>query len=136
MFDVALTADFFGPDGQIKFADVGLSIFDDQPHIIVRRFADHRPQIGADQVCGANGVIVLTPQVTQDTVSQAEDLLAVGRFGVGYDSVDVAACTAADVLVLITVGAVDRPRRRGSDEAHDGPRHRGPGRRPGAGTSG
>jgi phosphoglycerate dehydrogenase-like enzyme len=34
--------------------------------------------------------------------------LAVGRFGVGYDAVDVAACTAADVLVFITAGAVDR----------------------------
>src|SRR5262249_47224113 len=30
------------------------------------------------------------------------------RFGVGYDSVDVAACTEADVLLLIAVGAVDR----------------------------
>src|SRR5262249_18040575 len=74
-----------------------------------RPFASHRPQIGADQLRGANGVIVLTPQVTCDTVSEADDLLAVGRFGVGYDSVDVVACTAADVLVLITVGAVDRP---------------------------
>jgi phosphoglycerate dehydrogenase-like enzyme len=36
-------------------------------------------------------------------------LLAVGRFGVGYDSVDVPACTAADVAVFITSGAVDRP---------------------------
>jgi len=31
------------------------------------------------------------------------------RFGVGYDAVDVRACTGADVLVTITVGAVDRP---------------------------
>src|SRR5262249_44359282 len=31
------------------------------------------------------------------------------RFGVGYDAVDVKACTAADVLVTITTGAVDRP---------------------------
>ncbi len=27
----------------------------------------------------------------------------------GYDAVDVAACTAADVAVFITAGAVDRP---------------------------
>ena len=30
-----------------------------------------------------------------------ENLLAIGRFGVGYDSVDVEACTQADVVVLI-----------------------------------
>jgi phosphoglycerate dehydrogenase-like enzyme len=108
-FHVYQTADFFTPGGEPKFADLGLSVFDDQPQIQLRPFAEHRPQIGADQVAGANGVIVLTPQVTKDTVAAADDLLAIGRFGVGYDSVDVAACTAADVLVFITAGAVDRP---------------------------
>ena len=39
---------------------------------------------------------------------KSADLLAIGRFGVGYDSVDVEACTAADVAVIITAGAVDR----------------------------
>jgi phosphoglycerate dehydrogenase-like enzyme len=47
--------------------------------------------------------------VTRETVSDARDLLAIGRFGVGYDAVDIAACTEADVLVFITAGAVDRP---------------------------
>ncbi len=108
-FHVYQTADFFNPAGEPKFADLGLSVFDGHAHIELRPFADHRPQIGADQLAGANGVIVLTPQVTQQTVAAADDLLAIGRFGVGYDSVDVPACTAADVLVLITVGAVDRP---------------------------
>lgn len=108
-FRVALTADFYTANGEPKFADFGLNTFDAQPQITVEPFAEHRPQIGADQVAGANGVIVLTPSVTRDTVASADDLLAIGRFGVGYDSVDVPACTAADVLVCITVGAVDRP---------------------------
>ena len=108
-YRVALTADFYTPNGEFKFADIGLSTFDGQPHVSVERFAEHRPLVGADQLAGAHGVIVLTPMVTRDTVAQADDLLAIGRFGVGYDSVDVPACTAADVLVCITVGAVDRP---------------------------
>ena len=108
-FHVALTADFYTANGEPKFADVGLNTFEGQPQISVRPFADHRPQIGADQLVGANGVIVMTPTVTRETVAHADDLLAVGRFGVGYDSVDVQACTEANVLVLITVGAVDRP---------------------------
>lgn len=107
-FRVYQTADFFTADGNPKFADLGLSVFENEPQIQLRPFAEHRPQIGADQVAGANGVIVLTPQVTKETVSAAGDLLAIGRFGVGYDSVDIAACTAADVLVMITAGAVDR----------------------------
>jgi phosphoglycerate dehydrogenase-like enzyme len=45
--------------------------------------------------------------VSAQSVAQAGDLLAIGRFGVGYDAVDVAACTNADVVVFITAGAVD-----------------------------
>ena len=92
-----------------RYPDLGLSEFDGKPFIAWHPFAEHRPTIGADQVAGAQGVIVLTPSVTAATVSESRDLLAIGRFGVGYDAVDVPACTAADVAVFITAGAVDRP---------------------------
>ncbi len=108
-FNVRLTADFFDATGRAKYDDIGLSVFGTAPHIRQAAFADHRPEIASDQLTGANGVIVLTPKVTAQSVSQARDLVAVGRFGVGYDSVDVPACTAADVAVYITSGAVDRP---------------------------
>ncbi|MGO8750674.1 MAG: hydroxyacid dehydrogenase [Thermoguttaceae bacterium] len=108
-FIVTMTADFFDAAGCPKYRDLGLSVFDRQEHIERRVFSEHRPQIGPDQIGDANGVIVLTPRVTAESVSRPENLLAVGRFGVGYDSVDVAACTAADVLLFITAGAVDRP---------------------------
>ena len=108
-FDVKLTADFFDVAGRARYEDIGLSVFAGAPHIRHAAFAEHRPEIGPDQLAGAGGVIVLTPRVTAQSVSQAHDLVAVGRFGVGYDSVDVRACTAADVAVFITAGAVDRP---------------------------
>ena len=53
-------------------------------------------------------MIVLTPAVTAHSVSCAERLLAIGRFGVGYDGVDVEACTQADVVAVIATGSVDR----------------------------
>jgi phosphoglycerate dehydrogenase-like enzyme len=108
-FHLSLTGDFFDETGRTKYADIGLSVLQAAPHIQQTSFAEHRPEIAPDQLVGANGVIVLTPKVTANSVSQAEDLLAVGRFGVGYDTVDVPACTAADVAVAITTGAVDRP---------------------------
>lgn len=108
-FNVTLTADFFAPSGEPKFAETGFSLFDDHAHIKLARFDEHRHVIGADQLTDAHGVIVLTPTVARDSLAAADDLLAIGRFGVGYDSVDVPACTAADVLVVITAGAVDRP---------------------------
>jgi len=108
-FHVAMTADFYDATGAPKYKDLGLSIFENQPQITCAPFAEHRKEIGPDQLRGAQGVIVLTPSVTEKSVSEAADLLAVGRFGVGYDAVDVNACTEADVLVFITAGAVDRP---------------------------
>jgi phosphoglycerate dehydrogenase-like enzyme len=107
-FIVAMTADFFDAGGCPKYRDLGLSVFEQHTHIERRVFAEHRPAIGLDQIGDAQGVIVLTPRVAAESVSRAENLLAIGRFGVGYDSVDVAACTQADVLVFITAGAVDR----------------------------
>lgn len=107
-FRVALTADFYDSEGVCKFKDMGLAAFDNHAHVKTSVFDEHRTEIGVDQVADVQGVLVLTPAVTAGTVSASEDLLAIGRFGVGYDSVDVGACTEADVAVLITAGAVDR----------------------------
>ena len=107
-FRVALTADFYDDAGQPKFAELGLSVLEGHRHLEVSKFAKHQPVIQPDQVAGVNGVVVLTPQVTRETLVNCGELLAIGRFGVGYDSVDVEACTEANVLAMITAGAVDR----------------------------
>ena len=108
-FRVALTADFYDSAGAPKYKDLGLSVFADQPQIAHAPFAEHRKEIGPDQLRRCQGAIVLTPSVTAKSVSESGNLLAIGRFGVGYDAVDVKACTEADVAVFITAGAVDRP---------------------------
>ncbi len=107
-FRIAFTNDFFTPDGSTKYPDIGLSVFEGQGHLEWVKLHEHKNPIAADQVAGMQGVIVLTPSVTAETVSQNRDLLAIGRFGVGYDAVDVEACTQNDVVVFITAGAVDR----------------------------
>jgi phosphoglycerate dehydrogenase-like enzyme len=107
-FRVAYTADFYDAAGRTRYRDLGLGLFNSHPQIEVGRFAEHRAEIDPEQLYGVNGAVVLAPRVTKRSLSAAENLLAIGRFGVGYDSVDVAACTAADVLLFITAGAVDR----------------------------
>ncbi len=108
-FSIKVTHDFFSEDGKTLGEDMGLSVLDDEPLIQWERFQEHRPEIGPDQVAGAQGVVVLAPRVTAQTVSAVEDLLAIGRFGAGFDAVDIPACTAAGVAVMNTPGAVDRP---------------------------
>lgn len=106
-FHVKLTADFYDASGKLKYQDIGLDLLAEQPGIAVSSFESHNPAISPDQLAGANGAIVLSPRVTAHSLSASENLLALVRFGVGFDSVDVAACTEADVALFITSGAVD-----------------------------
>ena len=107
-FRVTLTADFYDQNGKLHYQDIGLSLLDAQPQIRYGALTEYRADIGADQLDGINGVVVLAPRVTAATLDHPADLLVVARLGVGYDNVDVPACTAADVLLVITAGAVNR----------------------------
>ena len=84
-FRVAHTADFYDDAGKLKFKDIGTQVLAGQPHIHASLLTQHRPHLDADQVRQINGVVVLTPQVSARTFEGNPDLLAIGRFGVGYD---------------------------------------------------
>lgn len=107
-FEIAWTADFLNPTGAPRYADVGEAILREEAGLTSRIIGDFNTELTSAQVAGSQGVVVLGPRVTSATVAKAHDLLAIGRFGVGYDSVDVAACTQADVMLFIAAGAVDR----------------------------
>lgn len=107
-FRLALTADFHDPAGNLRYRDVGLNRLNGSS-LALTRIDEHRVELAPEQLAGLNGAIVLSSRVTANSLRHSEALLAIGRFGVGYDSVDVDACTAADVLLFITSGAVDRP---------------------------
>ncbi|MBM3947479.1 MAG: dehydrogenase, partial [SAR202 cluster bacterium] len=56
-----------------------------------------------------DAVLLLAPTLTAAGVDGAERLKVVARFGVGYDSVDVDACTRNGILLTITPDGVRRP---------------------------
>ena len=58
---------------------------------------------------GLDVLLSLGPRVSAASLEGVEQLCAVGRCGVGYDNVDLDACTAADVAVYITPKAVAGP---------------------------
>lgn len=107
-FRIGLTGDFFR-NGSPVYPDFDLGVLERSPGIAFSTFAEHADEITPQQLAGLHGAIVLTPRVTRQSLSQSQELLAISRFGVGYDSVDVAACTENDVALCITAGAVDRP---------------------------
>jgi phosphoglycerate dehydrogenase-like enzyme len=107
-FRIALSADAFNADGSSVFRDMGLDVLDAQPHIEYWAIDEVLSPMTTAQTKNANGLLVLTPATSAETLAAADDLLAVARYGVGYDNVDVAACTQNDVLLIIAAGAVDR----------------------------
>ena len=108
-FRIALTADFYHADGTPRYENFGLDTFAGHDHVVIDRFPEHRQEITPDQLSSTHAALVLTPTVTADSIANCGDLLMISRFGVGYDTVDVEACTANHVLLTNTPGAVDRP---------------------------
>ena len=108
-FRIGLTRDFLKPDGTIGMGDIRLGLLDGRPGIEWEFLAEDRPEIGPDQIRGYDALGVLGGRVTAATLEGADRLAIVARFGVGYDSVDVAACTTYGIALTITPDGVRRP---------------------------
>ncbi|HYE07539.1 MAG TPA: NAD(P)-dependent oxidoreductase [Planctomycetota bacterium] len=106
-FTVGVTRDFLGADGALSYRDIGLGLIEREPGMRWRWLDERRDAIGADQLDGIDAVLSLAPRWTAASVG--ERLVAVARFGVGYDMCDVPALSAAGVAVTIAVGATDGP---------------------------
>jgi len=107
-FRVGVTRDFLGHDGSITFGDIGLGVLE-EAGIAWNFLPGHAPEILPEHVAGFDGLLVLAPRISAATLAGNPDLAVVARFGVGYDSVDVAACTRLGIALTITPDGVRRP---------------------------
>ena len=107
-FRVALSADFRKGDGSPSFPEFDLSPLQDHPDIDMF-YLEPEPEISASQLTDVDALILLTPQVSAASLTPNGRLAMVARFGVGYDNVDLAACSDHDVAVVITPDGVRRP---------------------------
>jgi D-3-phosphoglycerate dehydrogenase len=108
-FRVGVTRDFLKPDGSLGFGDIGLARLEGQPGISWEFLAENHAELPLAVADQYDALLVLAPKVTRQTVAGSKRLAVVARFGVGYDSVDVPACTDSGVLLTITPGGVRRP---------------------------
>ena len=60
-------------------------------------------------LAGYDAVVCFMPRVPREAIAAAERLKLIARLGVGYDTVDVDACTEHGVLVSVTPDGVRRP---------------------------
>jgi len=108
-FRVGITRDFLKADGTLAFGNIGLDLLDRAPGITREFLESHSLELQPEQIRGFDALLVLAPSVTAATLTGADRLALVARFGVGFDNVDIVACTRAGVLVTITPDGVRRP---------------------------
>jgi phosphoglycerate dehydrogenase-like enzyme len=108
-FRVGFSADFLREDGGLAFPDIGLSLLDGVDGLEYGFVRDYRPEYAPSQLMDYDVVISLKPCVTAESLRGVSRLCAIGRCGVGYDNVDLKACTESGVAVYITPQGVVRP---------------------------
>ena len=115
-FRVALSGDFINTDGSPAFPSIDLAplaatarlefaYLDSYRKFDVSDDAVLRPEDLAE----FDALIMYSQRFTQASARAGSRLALVARFGVGYDTVDVRACSEAGIALTITPQAVRRP---------------------------
>jgi phosphoglycerate dehydrogenase-like enzyme len=108
-FRLGLTHDFLTPTGELGFGDIGLEALRSHPEVDWEFLPANEAELSATAAQEFDALIVLSPRVTAHTVKDSQRLKLIARFGVGYDSVDLEACSAAGIVVTIAPDGVRRP---------------------------
>jgi phosphoglycerate dehydrogenase-like enzyme len=107
-FRVALSGDFKKADGSPTYPDFDLGPLRSESGLEMAFLEPHNP-VRSEQLEDFDALILLAHKFTADSIPKSGRLAMVARFGVGYDTVDVDACTKAGVALVITPDGVRRP---------------------------
>jgi len=107
-FRVALSGDFKKTDGSPTYPDFDLEPLRAAPGVEME-FLESQNPLRAEQLADFDALILLAHRFSRESIHPNGRLAVVARFGVGYDTVDVEACTDAGVALVITPDGVRRP---------------------------
>ena len=102
---VAVSAAFRRKDGRWNFPGFELATLVDDPAFDVIQL-DNGPQLDPRDLDGFDGLILAGEALSTAALPVQTRLAIVARFGVGYDKVDVAACTTATATGRRTASGV------------------------------
>lgn len=108
-FRVGYTQDFLNAQGEVGWGDIALARYAGVPGLALSYLPENERVLSAANAGDYDALGVLAPRVTAELVDHAPRLAVVARFGVGYDTVDLDACTRNGVAVTITPDGVRRP---------------------------
>jgi phosphoglycerate dehydrogenase-like enzyme len=107
-FRVALSGDFKKPDGSPAFPDFDLEPLEQNPTVDYA-YIRTNGVITAEDLEGFDALILLIPRIEPESFPTDGRLAVIARFGVGFDTVDVQACTDHDCALVTTPDGVRRP---------------------------
>ena len=108
-FRVGITKDNIKPDGKPIFDESAFNILRDAG-IDYEFLPENEAELTPETASKYDALAVMLANVTRKTVSGPNrKLKLIARFGVGYDTVDVPACTENGVILSITPDGVRRP---------------------------
>ncbi|MCB9947425.1 MAG: dehydrogenase [Rhodospirillaceae bacterium] len=108
-FRIALSGDFRKPDGTPAYPMFDTTPLTSDPQIDTVYVDAVDGAIPAQGLAGCDALILLLPKFTAASIPADGRLAVVARFGVGFDNVDVPACTAGDIALVTTPDGVRRP---------------------------
>lgn len=108
VFRVGVTPDFLKPDGSSDLDDIASPLFE-EAGLEWEYIEGNATVLTSTQVRNYDALLVLGAGITEETLSGTDRLAIIARFGVGYDKIDVAACTRNGVLLTIAPDGVRRP---------------------------
>lgn len=107
-FRVGISQGIRAAEGKMVIPEFDLSPLDDDSRIECVSLPDEC-LLDAETAAGLDAAILMLEAVTQKSFDSRGRLALVARFGVGYDRIDVAACTRNGVALAITPDGVRRP---------------------------
>ncbi len=113
-FRVAIPSEYCHPDGRPLWPGIGREGLEDLPDVEVDFWRESAAHATPALLRDYDALIAPGMRFNDASFEGVERLVLLARFGVGYDAVDLDACTRAGVLVTITRGAADRPVAEGA----------------------
>ncbi len=107
-FRVALSGDFLTPDGSPAYPNFDLSPLEQDPNVEFT-YLPKKKVISAEDMAGFDALILLSARFQSESFPADGKLSIIARFGVGFDTVDVEACTDHNVALVTTPDGVRRP---------------------------
>ena len=109
VFRVGLTPDLLSATGSTSLSDVGLGHLDQVPDLDYQFLPEGITELSREHIHGYHALVMLGGRVSSSSLEGADNLTVIARYGVGYDTIDIDACTRHGIAVTITPDGVRRP---------------------------